>query len=110
MLIPPRIERHAKMKLGDLNYELLQKIVQLYDLVVGGHGSSYLDQECFEWISETFKSGRPVEWRFGSKITPHSKLWISYVDFDKTTPAKSLIYFWFNPNIIPDLEDPELAE
>ncbi len=108
----PRVERHAKMKLGDLNYELLQKIVQLYDRVVGGHGSSYFDQKYFESILETFiKSRRAIEWRFGSKITPHSKLWISYVDFSIANPAESLIYFWFNPNIIPDLgEDPELAK
>ena len=114
MAIPPslpRIERHAKMKLGGLSYKLLQKIVRLYDQVTGGHGISYLDQGYFQSISETFRSGRAVEWRFGSKITPHSKLWISYVDFSITNPTESLIYFWFNPNIIPELgEDPELAE
>ena len=99
------------MKLGNLNYGLLQRIVQLYDRVVGGFGSRYLNPVHLESIHETFRKGRAVEWRFGSEITAHSKLWIDCVNFNKANPAKTLIYFWFDPNINPGLgEDPELAK
>ena len=66
----------AKMRLGDLDYGLLREIVQLYDKVVGGWGSKHLNPRHLESILKTFRNGHAVEWRFGSKTTVHSKLWI----------------------------------
>jgi len=98
-----------KMRLVDLTGKIIEDVVKIYDKTVGGHGVHYLRSIDIEELSKTLRSGQPIEWRFGSKVTGHSKLWIhperSRID------DRWLIYFRFGANIDPGAgENEKLAE
>lgn len=100
----------AKMRLSGLTYEVFQKIVKIYDETVGGHGSRYLS--LFDW-GQTVKRlqiGRSVEYRFGSVITFHSKLWIR-IHPSSPLRGEPFVHFQFDPNAdIRMKKDEKLAE
>ena len=96
-----------RMKLSDLTYEILERVVKIYDKTVGGHGSRLLHPGCLDDIKKELQRGRYVEYRFGSKVTAHSKLWIICEFLHKQGPA---IYFSFGPNIDSRYEDEKLAK
>jgi len=86
-----------RMKRSDLTYEILQEIVKLYDETVGGHGSRYVNPWTLKDLEERNLQGRnAIEWRFGSKVTGHSKLWIHFEV--PGAPAEERVYFRFGPN------------
>ena len=95
-----------RMRLSKLTYETLERIVKIYDETVGGHGSHYLRPNALDYAKEELQFGHPVEFRFGSKVTGHSKLWI-HRDWSYAEPA---IYFSFGPNTDSRYEDEELAK
>jgi hypothetical protein len=96
-----------RMRLSELTYEILEKVVKIYDETVGGYGSHYLRPSALDYIKKEFQLGHPVEYRFGSRVTGHSKLWIQCEFFHEEGPA---IYFCFGPNTDSRYEDEELAK
>lgn len=98
-----------KMRLSDLTAKVITDVVAIYDKTLGGSGAHYLRSPDMKEIIKELGRGRSVEWRFGSKVTRHSKLWIhperSRID------GRWLIYFRFGANIDPGAgEDEKLAE
>lgn len=95
----------ATIKLSDFNYEILEKIIRAYDRIIGGRGSSYLSPSNLEEIRVSLEKRQPVEYRYGSRLSVNSKLWIQCVPFTDE------IKFFFDPNIpTGDKEIDRLAE
>lgn len=88
--------RTVSMRLESLTDEVLHKVIELYDRVVGGHGLRYFDSGTLQYAKELLEKRSPVELRFGSRLSWHSKLWIQR---DWTHSPEQLIYFSFGANV-----------
>ena len=86
-----------QMKLTDLTYEIFRKIVEIYDKAVGGHGIMYVNPwNLQDYVLVQLRRYHAVEFRFGSKLTYHSKLWVRPDSF--LGQEEIIIYFDFGPN------------
>lgn len=86
----------AKMRFIDLNYEVLQKVVGVYDQVIGGNvGKRLLNLGHLEEALKQLPERHPVEWRFGS-----TKLWVEHVPFSDSNGNDLLIQFRFDGDYV----------
>lgn len=84
-----------KMRLRDLSYSALKEIVMIYDQTVGGCGLLYFGEHSFEsYVMPRLRREESVEYRYGSRITRHSKLWI----IPERVGGEELVSFRFDPN------------
>ena len=96
--------RTVSMRLVDLTDEILRGVIELYDKVVGGHGLGYFNSGTLQYARELLEKRSSVEWRFGSRLSGHSKLWIQR-DYRLSEPA---IYFSFGANV--DMESAKIRK
>ena len=89
-----------------LTEEILLEVLRIYNQVVGPSSSvkRYLDAETCEpvmqQLNQYLQFSGTAEWRFGSKLTGHSKLFIrSAYPKQDDTEIKDLIRFEFSPNL-----------
>lgn len=87
----------VSIRLASLTNEVLHGVIKLYDEVVGGHGLRYFDSGTLQYAKELLERSWPVEWRFGSHLSGHSKLWIQR-DY-RTHLSEPVIYFSFGANV-----------
>jgi len=85
------------IKLSSLTYEILRDIVNIYDSLVGGHGLKYLGESDLEQVKSGIRQYGLIEWRFGSRLTPNSKLWIERKSFSRRDDP--WIIFCFDSNL-----------
>jgi len=86
-----------RMKLSDLSYEIFRQIVEIYDKTVGGHGIPLENPWNFQdYVLAQSRRYHAVEFRFGSRLTYHSKLWIRPDSFPGQ--EEIIIHFDFSPN------------
>jgi hypothetical protein len=85
------------IKLSSLTYEILKDIVRIYDSLVGAHGLKYLCESDLDQVKNGVRQYGHIEWRFGSKLTSHSKLWIQRKAFSRRDDPS--IIFCFDPNM-----------
>ncbi len=85
------------MRLADLTNEILHEVIELYDKVVGGNGLRYFNSGTLQYAIELLEKRSSVEWRFGSRLSGHSKLWIQR-DY-RIHLSEPVIYFSFGANV-----------
>ncbi len=86
-----------RIKLSALSYEIFRQIVEIYDKTVGGHGTPHVNPWNFEdYVLAQLRRYHAVDFRFGSKLTYHSKLWIRPDSFPGQ--EEIIIHFDFDPN------------
>lgn len=102
--IKPRIG----VKLTALTDPLLQDIIGIYDQVVGGHASELFREQPPEnksqQILEELQQGNSAEFRFGSRLTRHSKLKIQRIGYADDDLAP-IVEFSFAPNTEQETAD-----
>lgn len=98
--------RIVSMRLVDLTDEVLREIIELYDEVVGGNGLRYFDSGTLQYAKELLEKRSSVEWRFGSCLSGHSKLWIQRNWRGKS--SDQLIYFSCGANV--DMESAKIRK
>ncbi len=89
--------RTISIRLESLTEEVLRRVIEIYDEIVGGHGLKYFDSGTLQYAKEMLMNRSSVEWRFGSRLSGHSKLWIQR-DY-RTHLHESAIYFSFGANV-----------
>ena len=89
--------RTVSIRLESLTEEVLRRVIELYDETVGGHGLRYFNSGTLEYAKEMLMNRSSVEWRFGSRLSGHSKLWIQFNY--RTRLSEPVIYFSFGANV-----------
>ena len=89
--------RTVSIRLESLTEEVLRRVIELYDETVGGNGSRYFNSGTLQYVKEMLTNRSSVEWRFGSRLSGHSKLWIQ-LDY-RTRLSEPVIYFSFAANV-----------
>lgn len=100
------------IRLGDLNDETFDGVLQLYDRSAGVYRSgvdipAHLrikrhyspDQSIAAEVRQVLERDGYWEWRFGSRLTDHAKLVIRDAE-RRSTDDQMLIRFLFDPNIV----------
>jgi hypothetical protein len=91
------------IKLSDLSYEVLEKIIAIYDSTTGGKGIKRLFPGLEKKVKDAIQRDRFVEYRYGSWLTEHSKIEIRTARMLDPENDESdidwLIYFKFSANI-----------
>lgn len=93
------------MKLADLTDEIFETIVKIYDEIVDGSGLHFLQPSAVKKVKTALESKNAFEWRFGSKLTSHSKLWIHIKNIARF--SEPIIYFRFSANLDSTLQKDE---
>src|SRR3990167_2395298 len=89
--------RTVSIRLESLTEEVLRRVIELYDETVGGHGLRYFNSGTLEYAKEMLTNRSSVEWRYGSRLSGHSKLWIQLNH--RTCLSEPAIYFSFGANV-----------
>lgn len=93
----------------DLMPRVMQRVIEIYAEVAGSEmAAEYLEEYGPEYFCdqtlESFENGWPVEYRFGSRLTGHSKLCVDeawgHNDWDED--GERWIKFRFDPNLMPE--------
>lgn len=93
------------MQLSALDAVILREVVRTYDDIVGGRGLQWLGDDALVRVRETLQRTNAHEWRFGSKLSAGSKLWVRIARYG-ATDADTRIRFAFDANLDPQYAPP----